>query len=75
MQTVDHLLADAVSGRITAAKGSPDDLIGILRGRGVRMTTWQDWQQIDKVETARGAEVGKPREKVTRVGEMLEILE
>ena len=45
-----------------------------MRRRGARITTWQDWQRLDKVETARGAEVGKPREKVTRVDEMLGVI-
>jgi ferredoxin--NADP+ reductase len=75
MQTVDHLLADAVSGRVTAAVGSPDALIEAMRQRGVRITTWQDWQRLDGVETSRGAEVGKPREKVTRVEEMIDLLD
>ena len=75
MQTVDHLLADAVSGRITRAPGSPDELLETLRKRGARITSWQQWQQLDTVETTRGAAAGKPREKVTRVEEMLEILD
>ena len=74
MQTVDHLLADAVSGRVSAAQHSPDELLGQMRRRGARITTWQDWQRLDTVETTRGAEVGKPREKVTRVDEMLGVI-
>jgi ferredoxin--NADP+ reductase len=75
MQTVDHLLADTVSGRVTPAQHSPDELLATLRERGVRVTTWRDWQLLDAVETSRGGEVGKPREKVTRLSEMLEILD
>jgi hypothetical protein len=33
----------------------------------------QDWLQIDAIERARGQEVSKPREKFTRVTEMLDI--
>ena len=73
-QTVDHLLADAVSGRITPSAREPDALLQLLRQRGVRSTDWNAWQRLDRVETERGTAVGKPREKVTRVGEMLEIL-
>lgn len=74
-QTVDHLLADAVSGRVTPASGSPDQLLTALRGRGVPSTDWSQWQQLDRVETERGGAAGKPREKVTRIDEMLDLLE
>lgn len=31
------------------------------------------WEKIDRVETERGKGVGKPREKILNVAEMLEI--
>jgi hypothetical protein len=34
----------------------------------------QDWLEIDAVERTRGQEAGKPREKFTRVAEMLDTL-
>lgn len=74
-QTVDHMLADVVAGRVSPAPNTPDALLERMRERGVRITTWQDWQRLDMEETARGTGVGKPREKVTRVEEMLGILE
>jgi ferredoxin--NADP+ reductase len=74
-QTVDHLLADAVSGRITRSEHSPDALLSELSRRGARVTDWAHWLQLDRVETERGATVGKPREKLTRIEEMLELNE
>jgi ferredoxin--NADP+ reductase len=74
MQTVDHLLADAVSGRITAAPGDPDTLLALLRQRGASPTDWNDWYRLDAHEVERGKATGKPREKLTTLQEMLERL-
>ncbi|KAL6237287.1 hypothetical protein BDW75DRAFT_204265 [Aspergillus navahoensis] len=42
--------------------------------RGVRATTWEDWERIDRAERERGSQRNKPREKFGRVEEMLAIL-
>lgn len=70
-QTIDNLLADITAGRLKPGPGSPDALLQKLAQRGVRVTDWNDWQRLDQVEIARGAPAGKPREKVTRIDEML----
>lgn len=72
-ETVDHLIADAATGRLTPGKG-PDNTDALLMGRGIRMTDWNDWQQLDREEQQRGAPAGRPREKITQVAEMLRIL-
>jgi adrenodoxin-NADP+ reductase len=41
---------------------------------GVRATSWEDWERIDRAERERGAQKGKVREKFGRVEEMLEVL-
>ncbi|KAJ5123848.1 uncharacterized protein N7515_007673 [Penicillium bovifimosum] len=43
--------------------------------RGLRPTSWQDWQRIDAAERERGRLKGKPRDKFGRVEEMLEVLD
>jgi hypothetical protein len=35
------------------------------------LVTYADWQRIDKVEVAEGKKVGKPREKLTTIPELL----
>jgi adrenodoxin-NADP+ reductase len=42
---------------------------------GARPVSWQDWQEIDRAEKAKGALLGKPREKFTSVDEMLRVLD
>jgi len=47
----------------------------LLAGRGVRVVSFADWQKIDSAEVERGKAKGKPREKFTRVEDMLAVLE
>jgi ferredoxin--NADP+ reductase len=74
-QTVDHLLADIVAGRVTPPPGSPDDLLASLQRRGTRVVGWQDWLRIDAAEVALGRGAGKPREKLTRIPDLLKAAE
>jgi ferredoxin/flavodoxin---NADP+ reductase len=71
--TVNALLADLPSLE-GAAKPGAEGVMTILQGRSVRVVGYADWQQIDAAEVKRGAAVDKPREKFTRVQEMLAVL-
>jgi ferredoxin--NADP+ reductase len=46
----------------------------LLASRGVRAVSFEDWLRIDSQEVAHGQPRGKPREKFTRVAEMLACL-
>jgi len=56
--------------------GAPDDsdIADLLRQRGVEFVDYAGWKLLDEYETARGAEQGRPRVKVTSVADMLEII-
>lgn len=41
---------------------------------GKRVVEMPEWEKIDRVEVERGRLVGKPREKILSVREMLEVL-
>lgn len=43
--------------------------------KGVRVTSWRDWLWIDHLEREEGKKLGKEREKMTSVEEMLGCLE
>jgi len=43
--------------------------------RGLSPTSWRDWELIDAAERERGRQKGKPRDKFSRVEEMLQIVE
>jgi ferredoxin--NADP+ reductase len=46
----------------------------LLRARNVDYVSYGDWKILDAHETAAGAAQGRPRVKVTRVSEMMEII-
>jgi ferredoxin--NADP+ reductase len=71
--TVKSLLAD-LPRLSQATKPGVDSLRPLLSGRGVRTLSFEDWLKIDAQEVARGQPLGKPREKFTRVAEMLACL-
>jgi len=73
-ETVDHLLADTVSGRLTPAARSAADLDALLAEREIEVTSWADWQALDRAEIERGKAAGRPREKIVSVNEMLEVI-
>ena len=70
---VEHMIAD---GAGLEARELPDrEAIDILlRGRGVQIVSFNDWKRLDDVEVARGERRGAPRDKITDVEAMLEVL-
>ncbi|KAJ5805312.1 hypothetical protein N7474_011199 [Penicillium riverlandense] len=51
-----------------------DGLRAEAESRGLRATSWQDWQRIDAAERECGQKKGKVRDKFGRVQEMLDVL-
>ncbi|GMW03187.1 MAG: pyridine nucleotide-disulfide oxidoreductase [Candidatus Hydrogenedentota bacterium] len=50
-------------------------LISLLKQRGIRTVSFDDWRRIDEAEVERGKTRNKPREKFTRIEEMLAVLD
>jgi ferredoxin--NADP+ reductase len=73
--TVARVLADATAGAIPRASDAVSSIDALLAERHVQVTSWADWQTLDKAEQARGATAGRPRTKITDVPEMLAIIE
>ncbi|MCS6879994.1 MAG: FAD-dependent oxidoreductase [Oscillochloridaceae bacterium] len=69
--TVALMLEDAPN--LTPAPGN-GDIESLLRERGVDFVSYEDWKRLDTHETSQGAAQGRPRVKVTRVEEMMEII-
>jgi len=70
---VEYMLADAADFD-TDTLLEPDALLALLRGRGVQIVSFDDWKQLDDVETARGERRGVPRDKIVDVEAMLAVL-
>ncbi|CAL7946996.1 unnamed protein product [Xylocopa violacea] len=58
---------------ITENKPGFTELSKILKQKGIPVVLYNDWKKIDKIECERGQELGKPREKIVDIKEMLEI--
>ncbi|MEM7393965.1 MAG: NADP oxidoreductase, partial [Verrucomicrobiota bacterium] len=72
VETVTSLLADL--DRLTPCeKRNSDDLRQDLLRRGLNVIDFIDWKKIDAEEVSRGEAVGKPREKMVLVDEMLSV--
>jgi ferredoxin/flavodoxin---NADP+ reductase len=76
ISTVAAMVAD-----LGTLKGVRDDqrhpsrVESLLRRRGIRYASYQDWRTLDAHERARGAAHGRPRVKLTTVPEMLEVID
>lgn len=77
--TADALVEDMVAGKSFASAGEVtglgwEALDGKAEELGIVRTDWRDWKRIDEVERERGMALGKPREKIYSVSEMLKLL-
>ncbi len=68
-----RLMVEDVATLAAAAedKAKPEAMTDLLRERGVRYVTWEEWKLIDEAEVAAGAKRGRPRVKLTSVPAML----
>ncbi|HEX9050404.1 MAG TPA: FAD-dependent oxidoreductase [Anaeromyxobacter sp.] len=70
---VAHMIEDA-AGAEARALPPREAIDALLRERGVRFVSFDDWRRLDEVEVARGERRGAPRDKIVDVQAMLEIL-
>ncbi|KAI9359323.1 hypothetical protein DFJ73DRAFT_640086 [Zopfochytrium polystomum] len=77
IETAETIVADFASGALPAVTtdGQSDSVEALLREKGVRAVSYQDWRRLDAEETRRGAAVGKPREKIDSVAEMMKVVQ
>jgi ferredoxin/flavodoxin---NADP+ reductase len=55
-------------------KRGPNMIVDLLRSRNIDYVTYHDWKILDAYEVAAGAAQGRPRMKVTRVSEMMDVI-
>lgn len=78
-ETVASIVEDIESGKLLEPATDADSLEAIqqlilARTPGKQLVTWEDYERLNAEESKRGEAVGKPREKVTSVDEMLRII-
>lgn len=71
-----NLLVNDVQAKkinIEEKKQGYESIQQILIKKGVQVVSFDGWRKIDKVEIEKGEKVGKPREKIVDIEEMLKI--
>ncbi len=74
LETVQCILADR-SELTRAGLQDDSDLPDLLKHRGVRVVTFQDWMLLDVLERGRGTLRGKPRDRYLSLEMMFEALD
>ncbi len=72
LAVAELIVADLAPGQAFRKPGGKE-LDRLLAQRGVRVVDYPGWQKINAAEVARGAAQGRPREKFTRIDEMLRV--
>lgn len=75
VETINMLLEDLGNNALlNPATPTRESVENLLAARGVNYVTYADWQVLDAIEQAYGAQTGRPRLKFTRVDDMLRAL-
>jgi hypothetical protein len=73
IETVQQILQD-LPGRIPRPQGGRRQLVDSISCRSAPVIGLPEWLQIDAAECAMGRQVNKPREKFTRVTDMIDVV-
>ena len=72
-ETVSALLSD-LSNHTQSVRVGLEGMVPLLKQQSIRAVDFADWQKIDQHEIERGLAKDKPREKFTRVADMLSVV-
>ena len=70
IETVGTLLESLDS----SSQENQTDILDVLTSKNIRFVSYADWKVIDEYEVSEGQKKGKPREKLTSIDKILEIL-
>ncbi len=76
IESVNSMFDDLQKNKLEPAPDpDPEAILALLKERGVRYVTKDEWKKIDAVEVAEGKKRGKPRVKIVKRADMLAVLE
>jgi len=71
---VTNLLEDVAEGRLPEpADPDPDAVEALVAERAPEAVRYEGWELIDAAEKAAGEPLGRPRVKLTRIEEMVDV--
>jgi ferredoxin--NADP+ reductase len=74
-ETVRALTQDMVAGYLNAPVQSEPAIAAFVRSRQPELVSYSDWDTIDRHEREQGRRVGSPRVKLTRVSDMIDLVQ
>jgi ferredoxin--NADP+ reductase len=75
IESVNSMFEDLQKGKLQGCEDpNPDAVVALLKERGVRYVTGDEWRTIEAFEVAAGKAQGKPRVKLVQADEMLKVL-
>ena len=76
VETVGLMFEDLQKGQVPNNIQTDEEAVpALLAQKGVRYVSFDDWKFLDQIEVETGKKIGKPREKMTTVEEMLATLD
>ena len=76
VETVGLMFEDLQKGQVPNNIQTDEEAVpALLAEKGVRYVSFDDWKFLDQIEVETGKKIGKPREKMTTVEEMLATLD
>ena len=72
-ETVTALLSD-LSNHTQSTRAGLEGILPLLKQQSIKVVNFSDWHKIDQSEIERGLVKAKPREKFTRVADMLSVV-
>lgn len=74
LDTGKMILQDLKSNLLEINKPGKEAVIKQLKEAGVQTVSFDDWKKIDSIEMSQGKLIGKPREKMVVISEILKIV-
>jgi adrenodoxin-NADP+ reductase len=80
-ETAEVIISDLQSnkpmlnGIVSSTKQGATAILPLLKQRGIRTVSYKDWKKIEARESELGQPKGKPREKFTKIEEVLKMLD
>ncbi|MEL0157938.1 MAG: FAD-dependent oxidoreductase [Deltaproteobacteria bacterium] len=75
METVSRLKQNWQTSQTLQPKLVQDDLLDLLKQKKIQFVSFEDWKKLDKFELEQGQLIGKSRQKICEVEEMLDLIQ
>lgn len=76
IEIAKNILDDIENNKLDLSeKNGNQNILKILKSKAVKVIHFNDWKRIDQMEQQLGTSLGKPREKIVDIKQMIEIVE